>query len=110
MNRRIDLHAFKRRYAGLYNQYNNNFGLITPVQYTYMGRYSYEGVNDQLSISLGNFNSDFGLFDSPDIAFLDSRITSSNVNYNLLHDSLDIKISYHNFLQRLDAICKTSIF
>ena len=109
MNRRIDLHAFKRRYAGLYNQYNNNSGLIAPVQYTYIGRYSYEGVNEQLSVSLGNFNSDFGLFDSTNISFLDSRITSSNVKYNFLHDSIDIKINYHNFLQRLDSFHSSSL-
>ena len=109
MNRRIDLHAFKRRYAGLYNQYNNNFGLITPVQYTYMGRYSYEGVNDQLSISLGNFNSDFGLFDSTNISFLDSRITSSNAKNDNSYECLDIKIDYNNFLQSLDSFHSSSL-
>ena len=109
MNRKIDLHAFKRRFAGLYNQYNNNSGLINPIQYTYIGKYSYKGANDQLFLSLGNFNSDFGLFDSTDIAFLDSRITSSNVKYNFSFDSLDIKINYHNFLQRLDSFHSSSL-
>ena len=109
MNRKIDLHAFKRRYAGSYNQYNNNSGLINPIQYSYVGKYSYKGANDQLVLSLGNFNSDFGLFDSTDTAFLNKKIISSNVKYNLLHDSLDIKISYHNFLQRLDSFHSSSI-
>ena len=109
MNRKIDLHAFKRRYAGLYNQYNNNSGLINPIQYTYIAKYYYKGVNDQILVSLGNFNSDFGLFDSTNISFLDSRITSSNVKYNFSYDSLNIKINYHNFFQRLDSFHSSSL-
>ena len=109
MNRKIDLHAFKRRYAGLYNQYNNNSGLINPIQYTYLGKYSYKGVNDQLLVSLGNFNSDFGLFDSTNISFIDSRIISSNVKYNISYDSLNININYHNFLQRLNSFHSSSL-
>ena len=104
----INLHAFKKRFAGNFNQYNNNSGLIKPIQYSYVGSYFVKRPNDQITISIGNFNSDYGLFDSTSLSFLDSRITSSNIKYELQYDSLEYEIKIHNFLQRLDSFHSSS--
>ena len=107
-NRFINLHAFKKRFTGIYNQYSNSSGLISPIQYSYTGSYFAKRQNDQVTVSLGNFNSDYGLFDSTSLSFLDSRITSSSIKYELKHDSIEVVINMHNFLQRLDSFHSSS--
>ena len=106
----INLHAFKRRYAGSYNQYNYGTGIISPIHYTFLVSYNYRNNNEILFISVGNFNSDYGLSDSTDISFLDSRITSSSIKYENRYDSLLFKLNYNIFFQRLDGLHSSSIF
>ena len=104
----INLHAFKKRFGGVYNQYSNNSGLIKPIHYSYIGSYSAKRPNDQITVSVGNFNSDYGLFDSTSLSFMDSRITSSNIKYDLYYDSLKFEVKIHNFLQRIDSFHSSS--
>ena len=106
----INLHAFKKRFGGVYNQYSNNSGLIKPIHFSYIGSYFAKRPNDQITVSIGNFNSDYGLFDSTSLSFMDSRITSSNIKYELQYDSLEYEIKIHNFLQRLDSFHSSSDF
>ena len=91
----INLHAFKKRFGGVYNQYSNNSGLIKPIHYSYIGSYFAKRPNDQITVSVGNFNSDYGLFDSTSLSFMDSRITSSNIKYDLYYDSLKFEVKIH---------------
>ena len=106
----INLHAFKRRYAGAYNHYNYGIGTISPIHYTFLGDYNYRRNNEILFISLGNFNSDYGLLDSSKTSFLDSRITSSSLKYENRYDSLLFKLDYNIFFQRLNGLHSSSIF
>ncbi len=106
----INLHAFKRRYAGAYNQYNYGNGTISPIHYTFLGEFNFRSNNENLFISLGNFNSDYGLLDSSNISFLDSRITSSSLKYESKYDSLLFKLDYNIFFQRLNGLHSSSIF
>ena len=99
-NKLTILHAFKKRYAGAYNQYAIMSGPPSPIHYTYLGTHSIKGDKDLLHLSIGNFNSDFGLLDSTGTAFIDSRITSSNISYKRDYNSLYFTINAHNFLQR----------
>ena len=68
----INLHAFKRRYAGAYNNYSYGIGTISPIHYTFLGDYKFRKNNEFFFISVGNFNSDYGLLDSSNTSFLDS--------------------------------------
>tara|TARA_Y100000741_G_scaffold342577_1_gene305682 strand:+ start:736 stop:2331 length:1596 start_codon:yes stop_codon:yes gene_type:complete len=102
-NKLARVHAFKKRYAGAYNQYTILSGPPNPIHYTYLGTYSTKGHRDKLDLSIGNFNSDFGLLDSLGTAFIDSRITSSNVSYTRKYDSTYFTINAHNFLQRYSS-------
>jgi len=102
-NKLASLHAFKKRYAGAYNQYTTMSGSPKPIHYTYLGTYSLKSNKDKLDLSIGNFNSDFGLFDSLGTAFIDSRITSSNISYARDYDSTYFTINLHNFLQRYNS-------
>jgi len=102
-NKLATLHAFKKRYAGAYNQYTILPGPPNPIHYTYLGTYSLTGYKDKLDLSIGNFNSDFGLLDSLGTAFIDSRITSSNISYKRDYDSTYFTIKAHNFLQRYSS-------
>ena len=106
----INLHAFKRRYAGAYNHYNYGIGTISPIHYTFLGDYNIRRNNEKLFISLGNFSSDYGLLDSSNISFLDSRITSSSLKYENQYDSLLLKLDYNIFFQRLNGLHSSSIF
>ena len=105
----INLHAFKRRYAGAYNQYNYGIGTISPIHYTFLGDYNIRKNNEKLFLSVGNFNSDYGLLDSSNTSFLDSRITSSSLKYENQHDSLLLKLDYNIFFQRLNGLHSSSI-
>ena len=102
-NKLARLHAFKKRYAGAYNQYTILSGPPNPIHYTYLGTYSIKGHKNKLDLSIGNFNSDFGLLDSLGTGFIDSRITSSNISYTREYDSTYFKINAHNFLQRYSS-------
>ena len=106
----INLHAFKRRYAGAYNHYNYGLRSISPIHYTFLGDYNFRKNNENLFISLGNFNSDYGLLDSSSTSFLDSRITSSSLKYDKQYDSLVFNIDYNIFFQRLNGLHSSSIF
>ena len=97
------LHAFKKRYAGAFNQYTVFSGPPSPIHYTYLGTFSFNKDREKIDISIGNFNSDFGLLDSLGTAFIDSRITSSNISYRTDYDSIYFTISAHNFLQRYSS-------
>ena len=109
-NRVINLHAFKRRYSGAYNHYNYDIGTISPIHYTFLGDYYYKRNNEIMFLSLGNFNSNFGLLDSLNNSFLDSRITSSSLKYENQYDSLMLNLDYNIFFQRLDGLHSSSIF
>ena len=106
----INLYAFKKRYAGAYNQYNYGIGTISPIHYTFLGDYNIRRNNEKLFISLGNFSSDYGLLDSSNNSFLDSRITSSSLKYENQYDSLLLKLDYNIFFQRLNGLHSSSIF
>ena len=109
-DRVINLHAFKRRYAGAYNHYNYGIGTISPIHYTFLGDYNFRRNNENLFISVGNFNSDYGLLDSSNASFLDSRITSSSLKYDNQLDSLLFNLDYNIFFQRLNGFHSSSIF
>ena len=98
------LHGFKKRYAGAYNQYTIGSNAPSPIRYTYLGTYQSKKENNQINISLGNFNSNFGLLDSLGTSFIDSRITSSNFAYRYNYDSLLVTMNVHNFLQRYNSL------
>ena len=98
------LYGFKKRYAGAYNQYTISPGAPSPIQYTYLGNYSSKGDRNSIDIAIGNFNTDFGLLDSLGTAYIDSRITSSNISYRHDYDSLYFIIDGHNFLQRYNSL------
>ena len=102
-NKLARLHAYKKRYAGAYNQYTTMSGAPNPIHYTYIGTYRLHGDKDKINLSIGNFNSDFGLIDSLGTAFIDSRITSSNISYRRDYDSVYFNINAHNFLQRYSS-------
>jgi len=106
----INLYAFKKRYAGAYNQYNYGIGTISPIHYTFLGDYNIRKNNEKLFISVGNFNSDYGLLDSSNTSFLDSRITSSSLKYENQYDSLLLTLDYNIFFQRLNGLHSSSIF
>ena len=106
----INLYAFKKRYAGAYNQYNYGIGTISPIHYTFLGDYNIRRNNEKLFISVGNFNSDYGLLDSSNTSFLDSRITSSSLKYENQYDSLLLTLDYNIFFQRLNGLHSSSIF
>ena len=108
-SRLINLHAFKRRYAGAYNHYNYGIGTISPIHYTFLGDYNIRRNNEKFFLSLGNFNSDYGLLDSSNVSFLDSRITSSSLKYENQYDSLLFKLDYNIFFQRLNGLHSSSI-
>ena len=108
--RLIKLHAFKRRYAGAYNQYNYGTGLINPIHYTFLANYNFNENNKSFFISLGNFKSDYGLLDSSNTSFLDSRITASSLKYENQYDSLIFELGYDIFFQRLNGFHSSSIF
>ena len=59
---------------------------------------------------MGNFSSDYGLLDSSNNSFLDSRITSSSLKYENQYDSLLLKLDYNIFFQRLNGLHSSSIF
>ena len=59
---------------------------------------------------MGNFNSDYGLLDSSNTSFLDSKITSSSLRYENQYDSLLLKLDYNIFFQRLNGLHSSSIF
>ena len=107
--RRGFLHGFKKRYAGAYNQYTLGSNAPNPIRYTYLGTYQSKTENNVIDISIGNFNSKFGLLDSLGTAFIDSRITSSNFAYRYNHDSLFITLNAHNFLQRYSSLYLESL-
>ena len=96
--------ALKKRYAGAYNQYTISPDSPKPIQYTYLGTYSSKINNNKIDIAIGNFNSDFGLFDTLGTAYIDSRITSSNFSYRRDYNSAYFTINAHNFLQRYNSI------
>jgi len=106
----INLHAFKRRYVGAYNHYNYGTETISPIHYTFLGDYNFRKNDENLFISVGNFNSNYGLLDSANTSFLDSRITSSSLNYENQYDSLLFKLDYNVFFQRLNGLHSSSIF
>ena len=103
-NKVASLNGFKKRYAGAYNQYSISSGPPSPIQYTYLGTYSSNINNKKIEVAIGNFNSKFGLSDTLETAFIDSRITSSNVSYRHDYDSLYFTMEAHNFLQRYHSI------
>ena len=106
----INLHAFKRRYAGAYNHYNYGIGTISPIHYTFLGDYNFRRNNEKFFISIGHFNSDYGLLDSSNTSFLDSRMTASSLKYENQYDSLLFKLDYNIFFQRLNGFHSSSIF
>ena len=108
-SRRGFLHGFKKRYGGAYNQYTIGSNAPSPIRYTYLGTYQSNTENNTIDISIGNFNSNFGLLDSLGTAFIDSRITSSNINYQLNYDSLLVTMNAHNFLQRYNSLYSESL-
>ena len=108
-SRRGFLHGFKKRYAGAYNQYTVGSSAPSPIRYTYLGTYQSKTENNVIDISIGNFNSNFGLLDSLGTAFIDSRITSSNINYQFNYDSLLVTMNAHNFLQRYNSLYSESL-
>ena len=103
-NKKTSLNGFKKRYAGAYNQYDISPAPPKPIQYTYLGTYSSKINNNKIDIAIGNFNSDFGLFDTLGTAYIDSRITSSNFLYRRDYNSAYFTINAHNFLQRYNSI------
>ena len=98
------LNGFKKRYAGAYNQYTVGSNAPSPIRYTYLGTYRSKTENNVVNISIGNFNSNFGLLDSLGTSFIDSRITSSNFEYQFNFDSLFFTMNAHNFLQRYNSL------
>jgi len=108
-NRRGFLHGFKKRYAGAYNQYTVGSSAPSPIRYTYLGTYQSKTENNTIDVSIGNFNSNFGLLDSLGTAFIDSRITSSNIKYQFNYDSILVTIKAHNFLQRYNSLFSESL-
>jgi len=104
----INLHAFKRRYAGAYSHYNYGAGRISPIHYTFLGNYNFRRNNEKLFMSMGNFNSDYGLLDSSNTSFLDSKITSSSLKYENQYDSLLFKLDY-NKIEKLEGWGRLSV-
>tara|TARA_Y100001970_G_scaffold119703_1_gene148471 strand:- start:324 stop:1889 length:1566 start_codon:yes stop_codon:yes gene_type:complete len=102
------LHGFKKRYAGAYNQYTVGPSAPRPIRYTYLGTYQSKTGNNEIDVSIGNFNSNFGLLDTLDTSFIDSRITSSNLEYRFNLDSLFVTMNAHNFLQRYNSLFSSS--
>ena len=103
-SRRGYLHGFKKRYAGAYNQYTVSSNAPSPIRYTFLGTYQSKTDNNIVDISLGNFNSYFGLLDSLSTSFIDSRIISSNLKYQYNYDRPLFTINAHNFLQRYNSL------
>ena len=108
-SRRGFLHGFKKRYGGAYNQYTIGSNAPSPIRYTYLGTYQSNTENNTIDISIGNFNSNFGLLDSLGTSYIDSRITSSNLTYRFNYDSLIFTINAHNFLQRYNSLFSESL-
>jgi len=108
-SRRGFLHGFKKRYTGAYNQYTIGSNAPSPIRYTYLGIYQSKIDNNVIDISVGNFNSNFGLLDSSGTSYIDSRITSSNLKYRFDYDSLIITLNAHNFLQRYNSLYSESL-
>ena len=79
-NNKISLNGFKRKYAGAYNQYTAASESISPIQYTYTGTYSAKINNDQITIAIGSFNSDYSLFDTLSNSFVNSDIETKKTS------------------------------
>ena len=96
--RQVHLHAFKRSYAGPYNQYDNDSH--QPLQQTYTAFYESKKGKDHAGISVGHFNTYSGLADSTTRGLIDNRITTANTFWDRSFGVFNSKISIDQFLQR----------
>ena len=82
-SRRGFLHGFKKDMQELIINTLSGSSAPSPIRYTYLGTYQSKTENNVIDISIGNFNSNFGLLDSLGTSFIDSRITSSNFEISI---------------------------
>ncbi len=80
-NRLIGWSGFKRTYAGIYNQYAQPSGYLTPIQQSYRIDYRSRQDNDMIDASVAHFVTNSGLPDSSANGLLRDRITVAGVSY-----------------------------
>ena len=106
--RRAKLHAFKRTYAGSFNQYSN--ASLQPQQQSYLFTYESSKGRDDGGFSLGHFNTYSGFPDSTVASIIDSRITTSNIFWKRKGERLITIFMIDHFLQRYETDHSLSFF
>ncbi|MFL2998217.1 MAG: hypothetical protein ACJZ1Q_05670 [Candidatus Neomarinimicrobiota bacterium] len=107
-SRNIHLNGFKRNYSGPYNQYYNN--TTQPIQQSYFFSYDSKKSGESGGIKIGHFNTFSNLADSNSKGLISSRITSSNIFYNLISDNIELFTNVDQFMQRYHAMHSISYF
>jgi hypothetical protein len=107
-SRNIYFNGFKRNYSGPYNQYYNT--TTQPIQQSYFFSYDSKKSGEYGGIKIGHFNTLSNLVDSLDDSSINSRITSSNIFYNLYYDNIEFSTNVDQFMQRYQAQNSRSYF
>ena len=99
--RHVQIHAFKRSYAGLFGQYVT--GSIQPIQQSYTASYESNKGLDEAGVSLGHFNTFSGMADTTSRGLINNHITTANTFWNRSLGQFKSKLSIDQFLQRYQA-------
>ena len=60
-NKTLNIHGFKRSFAGIYNQYTHVGTYPKPIQQSYTIHFETNKKNDEVGISIGHFNTLSGI-------------------------------------------------
>ncbi len=102
-NKTLNIHGFKRSFAGIYNQYTPVGTYPKPIQQSYTIHFETNKKNDEVDISIGHFNTLSGIpvdKNNSKKALYDSRVTSSSIVWLKKYSLFDISLKSSHFLQR----------
>ena len=98
-SRNIQLNAYKRSFAGKYNQYTPVNESPKPIHQTYTINYQSNKRNEYICAAIGQFNTSSGIPDTIVKALYKSNISSSNLVWLKKYRNFESKVVFNNFLQ-----------
>ncbi len=102
-SRNIQLNAYKRSFAGKYNQYTPINESPRPIHQTYTIDYQSKKRNEYLRVAIGQFNTFSGIPDTVIKAYYKSNISSNNLFWSRTNRNFESRLIINNFLQMLHS-------